>query len=85
MRHVTTAAGRPTTAQALDAAIRRRGFVPGTPARLRLYSRLAEVEVCRRMRCRCGRRGRDYRPYHDGGDGYRVVASCPACGSGQEV
>jgi hypothetical protein len=85
MRHVTKAAGRPTTAQALDTAICRRGFVPGAPAWLRLYSRLAEVEVCRRMRCRCGRRGLHYRPYHDGGDGYRVVAACPACGSGQEV
>ena len=85
MGHVTTTNGRPGTAQALDAAIRRRGFVPGPPAWLRLFVRLAEVEVCRRMRCRCGRVGLDYRPYHDGKDGYRVVAACSACGSGEEV
>jgi hypothetical protein len=85
MRNATTVDGRPTTARALDAAIRRRGFVPGAPAWLRLFSRLAEVEFCRRMRCRCGRRGLDYRPYNDGGNGYRVVAACTACGSGEEV
>jgi hypothetical protein len=46
---------------------------------------LAEVKVCRRMRCRCGRRGLDYRPYHDGGGSYRVTAACSPGGSGQEV
>jgi hypothetical protein len=85
MRSAIKTNRRPTTARTLDAAIRRRGFVPGAPVWLRLFVRLAEVEVCRRMRCRCGQRGLDYRPYHDGGNGYRVVAACPACGSGEEV
>jgi hypothetical protein len=50
-----------------------------------LLSRLAEAQVCRGMKCRCGRRGLDYRPYNDGGNGYRVLAACPDCGLGQEI
>jgi hypothetical protein len=50
-----------------------------------LLSRLAETQVCRGMKCRRGRRGLDYRPYNDGGNGYRAVAACLDCGFGQEI
>lgn len=67
MRSATKTDERPATARALDAVIRRRGFVPGPPP------------GCEGLICL------DYRPYHDGRDGYRVVAACPACGAGEEV
>ncbi len=83
MRNATKASG--VTARALEAAVRRRGFVPGAPVWVGLFSQLAETEVCRRMKCRCGRRGLEYRPYNDGDNGYRVVAACPDCGFGEEI
>jgi hypothetical protein len=85
MRVATEVNGGPVTARALEAAIRRRGFVPGAPAWVGLFSRLAETMVCQRMKCRCGRRGLDYRPFNDGGDGYRVLAACPDCGLAEEI
>ena len=83
MRNATKASGM--TARTLEAAILRRGFVPGAPVWVGLFSRLAEIEVCRRMKCRCGRRGLEYRPFNDGGDGYRVLAACPGCGRAEEI
>jgi hypothetical protein len=85
MRDATTASGGRLTARALEAAIRRRGFVPGAPVWVGLFSRLAETQVCQGMKCRCGRRGLDYRPFNDGGNGYRVLAACPDCGLGEEI
>jgi hypothetical protein len=85
MRDATKASAGRVTARALEAALRRRGLVPGAPAWVGLFSRLAETQVCRGMKCRRGRRGLDYRPYNDGGNGYRVVAACPGCGFGQEI
>jgi hypothetical protein len=85
MRNATTASEARGTARALEAVIRRRGFVPGAPVWVGLYSRLAEIQVCRGMKCRCGRRGLEYRPYNDGGNGYRVVAACLDCGYGEEI
>jgi hypothetical protein len=50
MRDASTTSGAGVTARALEAAIRRRGFVPGAPVCVEPFCRLAEMQVCRGMK-----------------------------------
>ncbi len=66
---------------ALEAA----GYRHGPPPHLSDEARAIDRQLCRRVRCPgCGKRRMEYVPFHRD-RGYRVVARCGHCGTGEEL
>jgi hypothetical protein len=73
----------PTTAEALVAELRARGFVEGAPPYFSPEVLAIDRGVARAMRCVCGKRGMTFQPYHRGRQ-YDALAVCP-CGHAEPM
>jgi hypothetical protein len=75
----------PTSAPALEEALRVLGFRVGFPPFLPDRIRAIDHETTALMACgSCGYPHLECRPWHRGND-YRIVAECLNCGAGEEV